>query len=93
MMKNCVGMLAYSKCGRDRKRLFCVVDVIDTEFVLVADGNLRTLEKPKKKRLKHLLFVASEKLSIPSSNKELYKLITEFEGSADRRNLQCQKMM
>lgn len=93
MTENCVGMLAYSKCGRDRKRLFCVVDVVDTEFVLVADGNLRTLEKPKKKRLKHLHFVASETLCIPSSNKELYKLITEFENSADRRNLQCQKMM
>ena len=93
MTENCVGMLAYSKCGRDRKRLFCVVEIVDTEFVLVADGNLRTLAKPKKKRLKHLSFVASGKFTLPSTDKELYKLITEFENSADRRNLQCQKMM
>ena len=55
MTDNCVGMLAYSKCGRDRKRLFCVVEVLDTDFVLIADGKLHTTEKPKKKRLKHLL--------------------------------------
>jgi len=93
MMRSCVGMLAYSKCGRDKKRLFCVVDTIDTEFVLVADGKLRTLEKPKKKRLKHLSFITGTKITLPDSDKELYKLITEYENSADRRELQCQKMM
>lgn len=82
----CVGMLAYSKCGRDRKRLFCVVECLDDEFVLVADGKLRTLDKPKKKRLKHLFFVTDAKLTFPSCDKELYKLITEYENSADRRN-------
>ena len=89
----CIGMLAYSNCGRDRKRLFCVVDVVDTEFVLVANGKLRTLENPKKKRLKHLSFIADVRIELPKSDKELYKLITEFENSADRREIQCQKMM
>ena len=65
MSIECIGSLAYSKCGRDRKRLFCVVDVIDENFVLVADGKLHKIEKPKKKRLKHLSFVECEHISLP----------------------------
>jgi len=33
-----------------------VVGIIDEDFVLVADGDLRPMERPKKKRLKHLRF-------------------------------------
>ena len=86
MSIDCVGLLAYSKCGRDRKRLFCVVDVIDENFVLVADGNLRKVEEPKKKRLKHLKFVMAERILPPYSNDILYKRICEYEFSANRRD-------
>ena len=79
MNNDCVGLLAYSKCGRDRKRLFCVVDRIDEEFVLIADGKLHKTESPKKKRLKHLSFVPSESVSLPMGNEELYKRINEYE--------------
>lgn len=85
MTENCVGMLAYSKCGRDRKRLFCVVQLLDTDFVLIADGKLHKTEKPKKKRLKHLSFTEAS-LVLPLGNQELYKRITEFEFSANRRD-------
>ena len=85
MTDNCVGMLAYSKCGRDRKRLFCVVEVLDTDFVLIADGKLHTTGKPKKKRLKHLSFTDA-RLTLPLGDKELYKCITEYEFSANRRD-------
>ncbi|MBQ6614506.1 MAG: KOW domain-containing RNA-binding protein [Clostridia bacterium] len=87
----CVGMLAYSKCGRDRKRLFCVVGTLEDEFVLIADGNLRRLDKPKIKRLKHLSFIPDVKIELPSSDKELFKLINEFENSSDRRNYSAKR--
>lgn len=86
MSMKCIGALAYSKCGRDRKRLFCVVDVIDETFVLVADGKLHKTEKPKKKRLKHLSFVECEPVALPLDNSELYKRIYEYEFSANRRD-------
>jgi len=86
MSMECIGSLAYSKCGRDRKRLFCVVDVIDENFVLVADGKLHKTEKPKKKRLKHLSFVECEPIELPLDNRELYKRIYEYEFSANRRD-------
>ena len=85
MTNTCVGMLAYSKCGRDQKRLFCVVAVLDTDFVLIADGKLHTTDKPKKKRLKHLSFTDA-RLTLPLGDKELYKCITEYEFSANRRD-------
>lgn len=86
MSVDCVGLLAYSKCGRDRKRLFCVVDVIDENFVLVADGKLHKKESPKKKRLKHLSFVEGVQILPSLDNNELYKRICEYEFMANRRD-------
>lgn len=48
------GRIVRSKAGRDAGRLFLVVGVIDREHLLLADGDLRKLEKPKKKKLRHL---------------------------------------
>ena len=55
-----VGRVVRSKAGRDMGRLFLVVGVIDEEHRLIADGDLRKLEKPKKKKLRHLVATASE---------------------------------
>ncbi|HIR08750.1 MAG TPA: RNA-binding protein [Candidatus Pullichristensenella stercoripullorum] len=48
------GRLARSKAGRDKGRLCVVVEVVDEDFVLTCDGRLRTFDRPKKKRKKHL---------------------------------------
>lgn len=47
------GSLVYSKAGRDKTSLLLVLST-DGEYAYVADGILRTVEKPKKKKLKHL---------------------------------------
>lgn len=49
-----IGQIVKSKAGRDKDRLFVVIDLFDDVHVLVADGDLRKLEKPKKKKVKHL---------------------------------------
>jgi len=51
-----IGRVAYSKAGRDKGRLFIVIGVINEDFVLISDGDLRPVEKPKKKRIKHLKY-------------------------------------
>lgn len=48
-----IGQVVYSKCGRDKGLVFVVVSA-DGEFVWLADGRLRRLEKPKKKKCKHV---------------------------------------
>ena len=48
------GRAAYSTQGRDKGRLMLIARVLDERTVLVADGDLRKLEKPKRKQIKHL---------------------------------------
>lgn len=50
-----IGRVVLSKQGHDRGRRFLVVGLVDERYVLIADGETRKLEKPKKKQLKHLL--------------------------------------
>lgn len=53
-MDTVLGQVVYSKAGRDAGRKFVIVGIIDSAYVLIADGNLRKIEKPKKKKRKHL---------------------------------------
>lgn len=48
------GQVVVSKAGRDAGRKFVVVSIINELYVEIADGDLRKIEKPKKKKLKHL---------------------------------------
>ena len=47
------GSLVYSIKGRDKGNLFLVLKR-DGDFVYLADGDLRKVENPKKKKLKHV---------------------------------------
>ncbi|QUI21500.1 RNA-binding protein [Vallitalea pronyensis] len=47
------GQIVKSKAGRDKDRIFIVVDV-QGEFALLADGQLRRVEDPKRKKMKHI---------------------------------------
>jgi len=48
------GDIVYSKAGRDKDKIFVVLEVLDDKYVLIADGVLREVQKPKKKKIKHL---------------------------------------
>lgn len=54
------GIAAISRKGRDKGRTFVVLYELDADFVLVADGRLRTVSRPKKKRRKHLQAIGHE---------------------------------
>lgn len=47
------GQIVKSKSGHDKGYIFFVVEVLD-DFVMIADGDHRKLENPKKKKVKHL---------------------------------------
>ena len=49
-----LGSIVISKAGRDQGRRFLVVGEADDDFVMVADGGLRKMDRQKKKRRKHL---------------------------------------
>jgi ribosomal protein L14E/L6E/L27E len=50
-----IGQIVKSKAGRDKGRIFIVCSVADEQNVLVCDGDLRKLDSPKKKKIKHLM--------------------------------------
>lgn len=47
------GQIVFSKSGRDKGRAFIVYDYND-DYVFIVDGDLRKLEKPKKKKKIHI---------------------------------------
>lgn len=68
------GQVVKSKAGRDKSRVFVIVDIIDDSFVLIADGDLRKLSSPKKKKIKHLVIyntVLEEFANMLKSNEKI----------------------
>ena len=53
-MSEIIGSIVTAKAGRDKGRSFAIVAAVDSEYMLLADGSTRKIEKPKKKKLKHL---------------------------------------
>lgn len=51
-----LGRVVFSKTGRDSGNAFVIVRVVNDRYVIVSDGELRKIENPKMKNLKHLHF-------------------------------------
>jgi ribosomal protein L14E/L6E/L27E len=76
--------------GRDKGRLFFVMDV-EGDFLLLADGKTRRLERPKRKKRKHVVFQArvdcrtSEKIRGGDrlTNSELRKTLAQLGGEGN----------
>ena len=48
------GRVAVSTQGHDQGRWYVITQVVDERMVLVSDGDIRKLEHPKRKQIKHL---------------------------------------
>ncbi|TJX14083.1 hypothetical protein E9840_07360 [Tissierella creatinini] len=49
-----VGQVVKSRAGRDNGKIFLVLKVINDQYVHIVDGDLRKLNNPKKKKVRHL---------------------------------------
>ena len=81
----CIGAVVQSKTGRDRYRLYVIVGVTEDGRALIANGRLHTLEKPKKKNLRHLRVLRQgEAQSSPywDTNDALLAYLQDFETQA-----------
>lgn len=47
------GMFARSLAGHDQDKLYVIISVQD-EYIYLVDGKIRTLDRPKKKKRKHV---------------------------------------
>ena len=62
-----------SDAGRDKGKLFVVLDV-EGEYLLLADGKGRKVESPKRKKRRHVLFVAADENRLSSKIKSEEKI-------------------
>ena len=76
-----------SDAGRDRGKLFIVL-AVEGEYLLLADGKGRRVEAPKRKKRRHVLFVAADesrladkiKRSEKITNSELRRTLAAYRG-------------
>ncbi|MCX7715207.1 MAG: KOW domain-containing RNA-binding protein [Clostridia bacterium] len=84
-MEISIGSVVSSKAGRDKGELFVVL-ALDSEYAMLANGDLRKVDKPKKKKLKHIQktnfvseFIAEKmKSSGKVTNSEVRKALAEY---------------
>lgn len=62
-MEYTVGQVVYSKSGHDKGKAFVITDV-EGDFLYLVDGKSRTVDKPKKKRNKHVQITNYEESEI-----------------------------
>lgn len=76
-----------SDAGRDRGKIFIVL-AVEGEYLLLADGKGRRVEAPKRKKRRHVLFVAADesrladkiKRSEKITNSELRRTLATYRG-------------
>lgn len=82
------GKFAKSKAGHDKLKIYIIIKE-ETEYVYLADGIYKTVEKPKKKSKKHIQVIhkaQDEKLTQKLLNKErvfdeeIKRVIKVYEG-------------
>lgn len=95
-----LGRIVYSKAGRDTGKKFIVVGLVDESYVLISDGDLRRIEKPKKKKIKHLELTGeiieslSDKLKnrLKVTNPEIRKNLSSYESGYEDDNKEVKKV-
>lgn len=76
------GSIVFSKAGRDKGNVFLVLEV-KNGFSYIADGSVRKVEKPKKKKLIHLQRTnyVFENISKDIENCQVRKIIAQYKTS------------
>ena len=62
-----------SDAGRDKGKLFVVL-AVEGEYLLLADGKGRKVEAPKRKKRRHVLFVAADETRLSEKIKSDEKI-------------------
>ncbi|MFZ5353459.1 MAG: hypothetical protein ACOZCL_12165 [Bacillota bacterium] len=83
-----IGQYVESTAGHDSGRNFVVICIINSQYVYISDGYNKTVENPKKKKVKHLKklnYISDEiKCKIESGRKVTNSEIRSFIKSINR---------
>lgn len=76
-----IGTIVQSTAGKDKGRYFCIVQLTENRC-FVRDGDMRKIENPKRKNIKHLKptahTVQSEALQVNKNLKKAIDSLTIF---------------
>ncbi len=89
MEDSIVGMLATSKAGHDKESLYVIIRE-EGEYIYVADGQGRTIEKPKRKNKKHIQLIKKKRLAKPENgfnDLEIKRMIKEYRREREERDV------
>ena len=79
-----IGRVGIATAGRDKGKYFVIIEIIDSQYVYIADGDLRTKDHPKKKKLRHLKLCPDVLSSIAAKLKQGTKVFDAEIRSAIR---------
>ena len=94
------GQLAISRSGHDKGRIYVILKE-EADSVFLADGRLKSLEKPKKKNKKHIQVIkklSENIMELLSSdrefgNEEIKRDIKLYQKASNEEVSVCQKQM
>ena len=79
------GMLAVSRAGHDKDTTYVIIGEED-EYVYLADGRIRLVDRPKRKNKKHIQVVKKVQLDKPESgfqDLEIKRAIKKYQEEAN----------
>ena len=82
-MEFCKGAVVKATAGREKNKFYIIIDFFDSNHALIADGRTRRVEKPKKKKLKHLKYQQSPSDTPALTNREIRKQLGDPTGQTD----------
>ena len=77
------GMLSRSKCGHDAGKVYVIIQV-DEAYVYLVDGRIRTLDKPKKKKKKHVQIICEQYDVTDATDVSIKRLLKEWSKEEEK---------
>lgn len=62
-----IGRLVVSNYGRDKDHYYVIVNKINDDYYLLSNGRTKTIQSPKKKKLKHFTVLADSENEIKAA--------------------------
>lgn len=72
------GMLARSKAGHDKGKVYVIYE-LDETYVYLVDGKIRTKENPKKKKQKHVQIICKQHDISQMDDVEIKRILKLFD--------------
>lgn len=96
MLSPCrLGDIVISNAGRDSGKYYIIVNIESENYVMIADGETKRIEHPKRKNNKHLIFTGdlNEELAIWLENRkrirneDLKKILKDYVKNEEAKKL------